>query len=295
MKRIFIVIVNWNTGELLKRCLKSLQNLPEQEVISQVVVVDNASTNFSPLYEGGVVALGDRGGFHLIRLPTNLGFARANNIGIAKYWNGQDHILLLNPDTEVLPGALKNMLAVFDQEQKIGIIGPKLLNPNGSLQGSVQKFPTRLDFLLYMLKLGRVVQSQQEQSYDYTKPGIVDQVMGAAFLIRNTVWQTIGPLDEQFFTLFEEVDFCRRARPAGWQTYFTPQAQVTHVRAASFDQLLGFSRAWPWLASLLHYAHKHFGVAFWLLLLTLTPLYVLLTIPATIKHVALKNRNQQRL
>lgn len=286
MNKVFIVIVNWNTGDLLRRCLQSLQNLPERELISQILVVDNASSDgsvkHSPKYK-------------LIQLSQNLGFARANNLGIAQHWNKQDHILLLNPDTQVLPGALPALTAVLDQHQGVGIVGPKLLNADGSFQGSVRPFPTFLDFILYMFKLGRVVQSQQETAHDYSKAGPVDQVMGAAFLIRNHAWQAVGPLDEKFFTLFEEVDFCLRAKRQNWQTYFTPQAAIKHVRAASFDQLIGWQRSWPWLASLLHYARKHFGMLFWSILILLTPIYVILSIPATLKHVILKNRNQRRL
>lgn len=294
MNKILIVIVNWNIGELLSRCLESLRNLPEQDIISQIVVVDNASTDPSVSLALDHPPL-RKGRQDIIKLAQNLGFAKANNLGITKHWNGQDHILLLNPDTEVLPSALANMLAVLDQNKTIGIVGPKLLNPDGSLQGSVRPFPTRLDFLLYMLKLGRAVQSRQEKAYDYSKTGPVDQVMGAAFLIRNEIWKTIGPLDESFFTLFEEVDYCRRAKNAGWQTYFTPAAEIKHVRAASFDQLIGWQRSAPWLASLLHYARKHFGTVFWLLLICFVPMYLLLTAPATLKHMFLKSRNQRRL
>ena len=146
-----------------------------------------------------------------------------------------------------------------------------------------------------MVKLGRFVQSRQENAHDYAQPGIVDQVMGAAFLIRNTLRQKIGELDDGFFTLFEEVDYCKRAKDAGYSTYFTLAGTVMHVKATSFNQLVGWQRTWPWIQSALHYADKHlpsWQAAFLRLLL---PLTFILTIPATLKHMMLKRRNTQRV
>lgn len=298
MQKVGIVIVNWNTGKLLAACLDSLRRLPEFErgLIEKVVVVDNASvdesfelarrTSFTPGEQAsstpGVVPV-----LEFISLPENVGFAKGSNIGAQKL-STNSHVLLLNPDTEVRAGALREMMAVFDREPRVGIVGPKLLNPDGSVQPSVRPFPSVFDFLLYILKLGRVVQSRQEAVYDYSKAWYVDQVMGAAFLIRRETWNEVGALDEGFFTLFEEVDYCKRVFKKGWKTYFTPAAQVMHVRAASFNQLIGLSRTWPWMMSSLHYARKHFGVVVWLGLLLLTPLTLLLSIPASLKHVWLK-------
>lgn len=275
MDRINIIIVNWNTGKLLKKCLASLAALPEgrENLIDKIAVVDNASKEVPPEAT--------------IKLAKNLGFAAANNIAWRKF-KDNNHVLLLNPDTEVKPGAISAMLQILREKSDVGIVGPKLLNHDGSLQGSVRPFPKFTDFVFYMLKLGRVVQARQEKSYDYSKPGYVDQVMGAAFLIRNKTWQGIGMLDERFFTLFEEVDYCKRARAAGWRTYYTPVGEVKHVRAASFNQLIGWRKTLPWMTSSLDYARKHLGLAAWLALFCLTPLTFLLTLPASLKHVWLK-------
>lgn len=294
MQKIGIVIVNWNTGGLLAACMRSLGALPSDEraLIEKVVVVDNASGDESLELARRTSEMGPM--LECVALDANVGFARASNIG-ARRLSGTCHILLLNPDTEVRAGSLRELVAVLERESRVGIVGPKLVNPDGSVQPSVRPFPRRRDFLLYMLKLGRVVQARQEAAYDYSRAGAVDQVMGAAFLIRREVWEKLHGLDEAFFTLFEEVDFCRRAAMAGWQTYFTPAATIMHIRAASFNQLVGIARTWPWMMSSLHYARKHFGSLVWVGLLLLVPLTLLLSVPASLKHLWLKLRNRQRL
>lgn len=283
---VAIIIVNWNTGPLLARCLNSLQGLPVEEraLVHQVWVVDNNSSDTS--LEQAQAAVGNLP-VNFIRNARNLGFARANNLALKKI-PAHVHVLLLNPDTEVNAGALRVMLSVLDEMPQVGIVGPKLVNPDNSLQGSVRPFPKFLDFVFYMLKLGRVVQSRQEQAHDYSQAGYVDQVMGAAFLIRAAVLSGIGRLDEGFFTLFEEVDFALRARQAGWRAYYTPAAVVMHVRAASFNQLVGWRKSMPWLLSCLHYASKHLVGWQTVVLYALVPLSLVLVVPATLKHLAYK-------
>lgn len=287
MDHLNIIIVNWNTGELLKRCLASLHALPEAERqwVNEVVVVDNASIPApTPGESASPTLAGERARIKYIQLEKNVGFAAANNTAWRQF-SDNNHVLLLNPDTEVKPGALAAMIQVLEEKPDVGVVGPKLVNPNGSLQGSVRPFPQFLDFIFYMLKLGRIVQARQEAAYDYSKAGYADQVMGAAFLIRSRLREEVGLLDEGYFTLFEEVDYCKRALAKGWRTYFTPAGEVMHVRAASFRQLVGFRKTLPWMASSLHYARKHLGVLPWLLLWFLVPISLLLTIPASLKHL----------
>lgn len=259
--------------------------LAEQALIGKIVVVDNASRDTS-VFQAEQAAK-DWTKIHFNKLPENIGFARANNVAWREFSPG-DHVLLLNPDTEVRPGAIWAMVTVLRNQADVGIVGPKLVNLDGSLQGSVRPFPTLTDFIFYMLKLGRVVQARQEKNHNYSKAGYVDQVMGAAFLVRSQAWREVGLLDEGFFTLFEEVDYCKRALEEGWKTYFTPAGEVMHVRAASFNQLVSFRRTLPWLKSSLHYARKHLGREAWLFLLVLVPLTLILTVPASVKHLWLK-------
>lgn len=286
-----IVIVNWNTGRLLGLCLQALRDLPaaERELIGKIIVVDNNSGDDSVARAKEV---GNEEQF--VELKENVGFARGNNIGAKEIVN-DGHVFLLNPDTEVRPGAIQTLAKVLQERSDVGIVGCKLVNPDGSLQRSVRPFPRFIDFVFYMLKLGRVVQGRQEAQWDYDTPGYVDQVMGAVFFVRREVWDQLEGLDTGFFTLFEEVDFCRRARDAGWRTYFTPAGEVMHVKAASFSQLVGWKKSRPWLKSSLRYVRKHFGPGGFALLMPLVPIFFLLTIPAGLKHLWQKMRNSRRL
>lgn len=290
--KLAIVIVNWNTGELLAHCVQSLLALPPEEksLIESVWVIDNASADTSIEQVRAVVDASTAGlSIRFIINSENRGFAAANNQALREILLQKNvHALLLNPDTAVRSGALSAMLRALEVDEKVGIVGPRLLNPDGSVQGSVRPFPKFYDFILYMLKLGRLIQSRQENAYDYSKAGYADQVMGAAFLIRNTVLQTVGLLDEGFVILFEEVDYAKRAKDAGWNSFYTPTGTIMHVRAASFNQLVGFKRSLPWLKSSLQYARKHLSAWQVALLYLLVPLSLVLVMPASLKHLVLK-------
>lgn len=294
MSRIRIIIVNWNTGKLLTRCVQSLQTLPERNLIDSIVVIDNASHDNSLVWLRQKIAADTNPPVHITASPTNLGFARANNQAVAQgstgHGPGDPHIFLLNPDTEVKPGALATLVQTLEHNQAVGVVGPKLLHADGSLQPSVRQFPSAGVLAMFFLKLGRLLphtgwgRKYLAQSFDYNKRSAVDQVMGAAFLIRNAVWQHVGTLDESFWVWFEEVDYCRRVKNAGWQVMFDPAATVTHHGAASFNQLIGTRRTLPFLRSALRYSAKHLGYASTVSLLALFPAALCLAIPAAVFH-----------
>lgn len=290
MEQISIIIVNWNTGSLLTACLKSIASLPEQDIIRHVIVIDNASTDTSVDQAQGFAT---EHGYAIIREQHNLGFAKANNGAwryIKEHGGEHDHVLLLNPDTEVRPGALEAMLDALRRNPSVGIVGPKLLEANGAIQPSVRLFPTLPIFILLFLKLQRlfpglgVWKRYMLTTFNYEKEQEVDQVMGAAFLIRNTLVQNIGLLDEAFWVWFEEVDFCTRAKDAGWQTLYTPTAQVLHYGGTSFNQLIGLARTKPFLRSSLVYTRKHLGIIPYIILLILYPFALLIAAMASFAH-----------
>lgn len=299
---VAVIIVNWNTGSRLTETLLSLKQLPENEQtrISAVVVVDNASMD-------GSVAQAKHSGYtkaHFIELTTNEGFARANNIGVEyAHERGMknDHILLLNPDTIVHEGAIHNMCDVLEHNERAGIVGPKLLKENGAVQRSVRAFPSLLVLIAFFSKLSRFMswfpfwKSYVQADFDYEKEQSVDQVMGAAFLIRNDVWQSVGTLDESYWIWFEEVDYCKRAKNAGWDVIYTPATTITHFGGVSFDQLIGFSRTMPMMNSAVVYAKKHLGFFSVLVLYVLYPIGLVLTLPAAFAHMVFKRKNKERL
>lgn len=295
MSEVSIIIVNWNTGPLLRKCLESLEALPEREDISQVVVVDNNSSDDS-------LTLSQQGTYSFpiewMPLPDNAGFAKANNRGIdwVLHTHGPDqHIFLLNPDTEVQPGALATMLNVFERHEDVGIVGPKLFEPGGKFQASVHSFPTLGTLIAVFLKLHWLFPNAMQGQGAVNTEIVVDEVKGAAFLIRNKALQAVGPLDAGYWIWFEEVDYCKRARTAGWKAMYTPNAAVLHYGGVSFNQRIGFTRSFPFLMSGYRYARKHLGIAATVILTILFPVAIVLSIPASIKHIALQQRNRRRI
>lgn len=296
-----IVIVNWNTGKLLKLCLTALNALPERNLISEIAIIDNASSDDS-IDQAQQLQL--KIPLHITKSDVNRGFAQASNIGIRhviETYGKNQHILLLNPDTEMNPGSLQTMVSVLEKNPRAGIVGPKLLNPNGSLQPSVRQLPTFNILAIMFLKLHRFFPKNKKwqayimSDFPYEKEDQVDQVMGAAFLIRDQLLQKVGLLDERFWIWFEEVDYCKRAHDKGWRIYFTPQGEVTHHGGTSFAQLIGLSRSMPFLISSLHYSHKHLGVIPTTVLILLLPFALLLSIPASFLHAKQKSINQAQL
>lgn len=280
MESVSIVIVNWNTGGLLERCIASLHALPEYSDIRHIVIIDNNSSDDSLLKvnESEKVTIFSRN--------KNLGFSKATNLGIEyihRHGGKDDHILLLNPDTDVRAHAIKNMVAVVTRNNKAGIVGCKLLNPDMTIQPSVRAFPTLAVFGMLFLKLHRLFSGMQfwkrymMNNFDYSREQSVDQVMGAGFLIRNGVIKKLGPLDTAFFIWFEEVDYCKRAKNAGWEVIYTPHAEIMHYGGISFNQLYGVTKTAPFLNSALMYTKKHLSLLTYIILLTLYPFGYLLS------------------
>lgn len=294
MQKISVIIVNWNTGKLLAQCVASLCSVPEASLLAQVVVVDNASHDKSIVHaRERYERLHSSVPVRFIFQKTNVGFAKASNIGIAAAAGGTD-VLLLNPDTEVLPGALDAMLTALHADARTAVVGPQLLNPNRTVQPSVRSLPTLLALVWLFLKLHRLFpqvpwwRRYMQSGFTYGSAQAVEQVMGAAFLIRSDTLAKLGTLDDRFYLWFEEVDYCQRVHAAGLQTFYTPAAQIIHHGAISFNQLVGVRRAVPFLMSALRYARKHLGVVSWGILFLLFPFAVLLSIPASVLHIARK-------
>jgi hypothetical protein len=230
-----VVIVSWNTRELLRRCLQSL----ERELVgidAEVFVVDNNSWDGSP----DMVA-DEFPWVNLVRNKTNRGFAAANNQAI-RFSEGR-RILLLNPDTEVHPNAIRTLLEFLDDHPAAGVVAPQLLNSDGSVQRSCRAFPTFESMLYELIGLSRLFPNQTRfrqykmLDFDHSYEREVDQPEGACLLVRREVIESIGMLDEGYFMLFEEVDWCYMIKEAGWEIWFTPTAQVVHHHGQSIKQV----------------------------------------------------------
>jgi GT2 family glycosyltransferase len=255
--RLSVVIVNWNTSELLQECLRSLFQYPAQNSF-EVIVVDNGSTDDS--------ASMLRASFPDVRLicnATNRGFAAANNQGIAA--SRGELVLLLNSDTQVLQGALDRLIGAATEFPQAGVIGCRLLNPDGTLQHSVLQFLTLPKAILASLGIKKISLGR----YSYTAHGLiadwsydavrqVDYVKGACMLIRRSTLEQVGLLDESFFMYAEEADYCYRVRNAGWAVLFYPDAEVTHWGGQSAQQVAPETAARR-AVSLWLFHKKHYG------------------------------------
>lgn len=240
--KLSILIVSYNVRELLDRCLRSLSPIPDDW---EVIVVDNDSNDGTKEYlERWKTENGKR---KIVLLPKNVGFAKGN-IEAYKHASGE-YILLLNPDTKVLPNAIATMVRYLDEHPRVSILGPKLLNEDGSVQRSVRGFPTLISQLFILLKLHNYYSSTFESlkhyllpDFDYSKTQSVDQVMGAALLTRRSDIDAVGFLDPKFKRIFEEVDFCYRVKKSGGEVAYHPDARIVHSKGQSFGNSMRLSR-----------------------------------------------------
>lgn len=226
------VVVSYNVARLLERCLAAVlaDDVPGGH---EVIVVDNAST------DGSAALVRER--FPRVRLvpnETNVGFARATNQGLALA-RGRA-LLLLNPDAEPQPGALAALLAFLDGHADAAAVGPALRNPDGTRQRACFRFPTLPMFFLDLFPLHpRLMESRLNGRYPAElrgRPFRIDHPLGACVLLRRAALEAVGPLDEGYFIYCEEVDWCWRARRAGWHVYHVPQAVVVHYGGQSTRQ-----------------------------------------------------------
>jgi hypothetical protein len=292
MVDLSVVIVSWNVRELLRRCLCSILDAGRSASVRQasepeirieeaqdgllppplqreakrlppwgdveVVVVDNASADDSV-----EMVRAEFPTVHLIANTCNRGFPAANNQGIAV--SQGRYVFLLNPDTEVVGDALATMVAFADAHPDVGVIGPQLLDPDGSVQSSRRRFPTLATALFEstwlepfaprrLLRRYRVLDTPDDVTQE------VDWVDGAALMARREAIEQVGPMDEGFFMYSEELDWCRRFREASWRVMYLPAARIVHHRGKSSEQVMA-ARHVHFQTSKVRYFRKHHGVA----------------------------------
>jgi hypothetical protein len=231
---ISIIVVNWNTRDLLDDCLGSLPAALDG-LHAEVILVDNASRDGSAEHVRRAFPA-----VTVIEAGANLGFARANNLALPRAVG--DAVLLLNPDTVCRPGSLARLHRELAALPAAGAVGPLLLDARGAPTMSYGNEPSPLYHLLGLLgphdrrwprALRRATFARIPAADD---PGrAVDYVVGACLLIRRSCLEAVGGLDERFFMYFEETDWCRRARAAGWEIRYCAEARVAHLegRAAA--------------------------------------------------------------
>jgi hypothetical protein len=224
---VSIVIVSYNGRELLRRSLSSIYT-HTQEVDFEVIVVDNASQDETP-----EMVLAEFPQVTLVRRSSNDGFARAVNQGIGLASGGA--FLILNPDTELTSNLLPPMLAYQREHQTIGILAPKLLDADGSVQFSCRAFPglntvlfNRYSLLTRLLPGNRFSKRYLMTDFDHDAIADVDWASAACWLLPRFAHEKIGPLDEGYFWSIEDVDYCRRVHRAGLRVVYFPQVSMRH-------------------------------------------------------------------
>jgi GT2 family glycosyltransferase len=250
------VIVSHNARDLLARCLCDLRG--QEGVALQTIVVDNAST------DGSRELIRDQfPDVELVELPENAGFARANNIAFARCRG--EHVLLLNSDAFMHPGSLQQLVHAARRHPRAGAIGPRLENPDGTLQRSAWPFPHAGRLLIEAFALHRVLRLlpwfEDLGIWAHDEERAVDYLIGACLLLRPEMLAEVGDFDETFWLYGEEADLLLRARSRGWSVVFTPRATVTHVGGGSSPA--SYTRLRHRYAAQRRYFRKHGGRGSW--------------------------------
>ena len=228
MAKISIIILSWNTRDLLAQCLDSIEQ-HKGDIQLEIIVVDNAST------DGSQAMLEEKyPQITLIINKQNLGFAKANNQAMQVAQG--DYFLLWNSDAFATPGAIQSLLQLAEKEPRAAIIGAQLRNVDNTFQASYSPFPNQWREFLILTGLGRTILGHAYPSLgpeEERGPQVVNYVAGACLLVRRQAFQEVGGFDEEYFMYAEEVDWCFTMAKHGWQVWYQPEAKVIHLGRAS--------------------------------------------------------------
>jgi len=274
---VSIIIVNWNTKELLRDCLSSVYE-HAGDIDYEIIVIDNASTD-----ESASMVKNDFPHVILIENSQNRGFAAANNQGMAVA-KGR-YVLLLNSDTVVLDNAVANTVRFADKNPQTAVTGCRVLNPDRTLQRTCFMFPSVLNMLLsstYLYKLfpkNRFFGREQMTWWDRNDVRPVDVVTGCFMLVRREAIEQVGMMDERFFMYCEETDWCYRFRMKGWKVMFAPVGRIIHFGGQSTAQK-PVAMIVQLRLSILRFMKKHYSRPAYLIARFLVALFFAIRLPA---------------
>jgi N-acetylglucosaminyl-diphospho-decaprenol L-rhamnosyltransferase len=250
-----IVVLSWNTQELLVSCLASLEPL-RRELPLQVIVLDNAS------HDGSADRVAqDFTWVELVRNERNDGYAIGNNLGAA-HATGQ-YLLLLNSDTEVGAGVLTTLVSFLEQHPGHGACAPKLVYPDGNIQHACMRFPRRMSAVFFDTVFDKWFPDNRElpryfmRDFDHETSCDVEQPPGAAFLVRKPLWDELGGFDPDLWLFFNDVDLCKRIHDKGHRIAYVAEVAIVHHEGKSTSQFPEFGGMWH--RNRLAYYRKHFG------------------------------------
>lgn len=261
MNSLSIIIVNWNSTECLLKCIESLSKSRKTTfVLDKIIIVDNASN------PGQVINLKslslDQDIYTIIYSKTNLGFAKACNLGASGL--NSDFLLFLNPDTtlfeDTLDRCMQSIIVRTKEQQSVAVLGCRLVDELGNTQRCCSRFPKLRFYLAKCIGINRIFKSLNQfmLEWDHEESRYVDEVMGAFFLTSGNVFRKLDGFDERFFVYYEEVDYCKRVKDAGFSVYYDSEASVYHEAGGSSKHVKA-ERLFYELRSRYQYQQKHNG------------------------------------
>lgn len=287
---VSVIIVNWNTRDMLRDCLRSVYE-QTQQVSFEVVVIDNASRDGS-----ADMVRREFPAVVLITNRENRGFAAANNQGM-EVAHGR-YVLLLNSDTLVLGNALATTVRFADAHPEAAVVGCRVLNPDRSLQPTCFLYPSLLNMVLsstYLYKLwprNRFFGRERMTWWDRNDVRDVDVVTGCYMLVRREAIDRVGVMDDQYFVYGEETDWCYRFKSAGWRVLFTPEAQIVHFGGGSSRQA-AYQMKLQLYGSILRFMRQHRHRVGYSLACVLCALFFLLRVPYWLGRAVLSRGNRR--
>jgi len=220
-KILSIIIVTWNTKNLVTECLDSILNLPEYTESYEIILIDNGSSDGT-----GELINEKYNNIVFIRNDTNIGYAPAVNQGIKK--SNSKYVLLLGSDTVVKPNSLKRCIDFLDENDNVGAVGCKLIFPDGSPQGNCKKFPTFKNAFFTYLSLDKMNHDYDMLWFNYDKTIKVDQIATTFLMIKSDILKKLNGFDENYKILYNDVDLCNRIWKENKEIHFLHDAEVIH-------------------------------------------------------------------
>jgi N-acetylglucosaminyl-diphospho-decaprenol L-rhamnosyltransferase len=263
---IDIVIINWNSGNYLNKCVQSLFASDRPEIIKQVFIIDNNSSDLS------IEKIEKNDKILVIQNPSNNGFSKACNQGFKLC--SSPYTLLLNPDTQLFDTTLADCISFMNMNERIDILGCQLVNDNGAITHSCARFPSPLRYFFDAIGLSKTAPgifhpALLMMDWNHKESKVVDQVMGAFMFMRTSIFEKIGFFDERYFVYYEELDFSTRLAESGGISYYNSDIKAIHSGEGTTYGVKAF-RLFLNLKSRLQYAKKHFSFSGYCLVWTCT-------------------------